>query len=655
MNSPTGYQQILQDVGWPTDVLVVDFESYYDSDYSVTKMSTIEYIMDDRFEFLGVGWADLPLFRPQFLPDVRKAGRVWQHKYGNNLEKCTVVAKNCKFDATIMVERMGIHPPHIVDIDDLLRHYDSRMSHKMKDVTGLFGLQAKGDSKQFKGLHWDELGTEGQQALIRYSYDDVDIEVKLFKKLLPELSNPTVELLLARHTLGLYLNPVLVFNFRKAKTLINSMERLLAKIVKPTGYNKKQIGSKKFAEYLTTFLPDGESVPMKSGKNKMIPAFAKDDVEFQKLLAHPIEEVRQLCKARQAVRSWPLHTKRIVNMVNQARVSGKRLRVPLHYYGGHTGRWSGGEKINLQNLGGRGRAGTTMHPLIAKVRNLIIAPPRHVLLIADSAQIEARILAWLAGQMDLLGGFAKGEDVYSTFAMELFNSYVAKPSANDPEPIRTLLKVRRGFGKDGILGAGFGMGKDKFYNRCLSNEDLRPLFDSGEYNQKFIERLINTYRNKYSKIPDYWGAVEWAFKRVIKYGYMEDHVFAGRTHTTRFFSKNSTVFIELPSGRKLRYRHCSIDKKRSIKWRYGHLWGGSITENIVQAVARDLLGYWILECEKSGIHICYHCHDSVMSVVPEKVAEVVLEEMLDTMRTKPDWAEGLPLDVEGEISKVFTV
>ena len=417
---------------------------------------------------------------------------------------------------------------------------------------------------------------------------------------------------------------------------------------------------------------------MKQGTKKMIPALSKTDAEFQQLLIHSNPKVRDLCNARQMAKSWPLHIKRINNMSDQADASGGLLRVPLHYYGGHTGRWSGGEGINLQNLGGRGRAGSGTHPLIAAMRSLLSTPDGSVLGIADSAQIEARILAWFAGQNDLVEGFAKSEDIYSVFASELFQCYVYKPSDDDPPLIKAFMEIRRGFGKDAILGCGFGMGATKFYQRCIANENLRPLFDSGEYNFAFIDKLVKTYRTTYSKIPQFWQAVEKAFKWVIKYPHESVQIENVNDYTLRFWNDNGTVHLQLPSGRELTYRHCAIKKTTrgsEIRWHWGHLWGGSITENIVQSVARDLLVWWILEMEKAGLNVIFHNHDEIicmlsrnghiltsakilaLGTVPKELIEASsglrvkdepesdLQQMLDIMCTGPDWAAGLPLNV----------
>lgn len=676
------YQEILKSVGYPTDVLIIDFETFFSTDYSLSKMSTIEYIQDPRFDFtgMGYGWDNQIHFIPK--PDLYRCMKGLQQYYGENLEQVTIIAKNCKFDMTILAVKFGIIPPYIIDIDDLLRHYDARMSHKMRDVAPMFGLQSKGDTMQFKGLHYEEMDASVRKNLADYGIGDIDIEVDLFKILLPLLTNPTMEIPIARHTLDLYLKPSFECDFQTAGILKIQMLVELQELVDKTGCTNKQLSSPlKFTKILQDALPEGEVIPVKQGKPGknmikllgpgVIPAFAKDDVPFQELLVHPDQTIQNLCKARQAVKSWPLHIKRINNIMNQAAASGGKIMVPLNYYGAHTGRWSGGEGINLQNLGGRGRAGSGVHPLIRKMRSLLRAPEGFTLGISDSAQIEARVLAWLANQDDLMKGFADGEDIYSVFATELFKVPVHKPKGDESDADKRLLKIRRGFGKDAILGCGYGMGTNKFFSRCVSNEDLRPYFDSGEYDWDFINHLIKTYRSKYSYIPKFWKECESAFKWVIKYPHEQTTVSKkydknGNAAGFRlsFFNKKGTVHIVLPSGRHLTYRHCRLaigGGYTTIQWHYGHLWGGSIVENIVQAASRDLLAYWILEMEQANLNVIFSNHDEIICMIkkdrpdepPPTSVNMDLDGMLSIMRTGPDWAEGLPLDAEAELSDVY--
>ena len=375
---------ILKLVGYPEDVLVIDFESYFDSDYTLSKLSTVEYVLDERFEVTGCGFYHLDRLPPYFsiagdtgtekYRTVDETFESLKTGYGENLERLTVVIQNAKFDALVLKHHYGIEPPYIIDVKDLACHYDSRMSHKLKDLAKMFKLEDKGDTSQFKGLHAEEIMDEPVllSSLEGYTVNDCRIEGELFKILLPKVTNPKMEIPLARHTLGMYLNPVISFDFEKAKELVEGMQSEMIGAARQWKISDLS-GNKSFRLLLEAAMPDGEEIPMKQGKKKMIPALAKDDDGMKSLLTHKCATVRNLASARQAVKSWPLHIGRVKSMIAQANAWGGKLGMPLNYYGAHTGRWSGTEKINVHNFGGRGRAGKGIHPLIGQVRELLIA------------------------------------------------------------------------------------------------------------------------------------------------------------------------------------------------------------------------------------------------------------------------------------------
>lgn len=227
-----GYKKILQNIDWPTQILLIDFETYFDQEYSLSKLSTVEYVMDKRFEFTGCGFhLQLPSDdnHSYFITPVELEHYLWEQQeiYGKNLEQLTIIIQNAKFDALILQEKFGIKPPYIIDTLDLARHYDARMKHGLKDLAKLFELKAKGNTQQFKGLHYEKMGTIQKKALEIYCLADVSIEASLFKILLPLLSNPSVEIPLAKHTLELFLNPKVKLDFEKAEKLKIDMENEL--------------------------------------------------------------------------------------------------------------------------------------------------------------------------------------------------------------------------------------------------------------------------------------------------------------------------------------------------------------------------------------------------------------------------------------------
>jgi DNA polymerase bacteriophage-type len=356
----SAWVQVLRACGWPTDVLVLDMETYFDREFRMGKppgLSTIEYIQDERFEEIGLGRLFNPgtePFRPRvatFFPDV--AGELaWEkHNFGENLERCTVVMQNARFDASILAFRHGIHPPYVVDTLGLARHQDARNANDLASLCERWHLPAKGDTMQFSGLHWAGMTDDQQIAMSRYCCNDVERTMDLFAILLPRLTRPDVELRLMAHTIRLFTQPALAFDFTEADRLIAAMGAEVEKVLADVGCTREQIsGNISFMELLTA---TGVRVPMKAGKRGLIAALAKDDDGLKELKRHPDPRVRALIAARQTVKSSPLHQKRLVSMSRQAKAAGGLLPVPLNFYGASTGRWSGGEGINLQNLGAR--------------------------------------------------------------------------------------------------------------------------------------------------------------------------------------------------------------------------------------------------------------------------------------------------------------
>jgi DNA polymerase len=427
------------------------------------------------------------------------------------------------------------------------------------------------------------------------------------------------------------------------------MRSKIANAIQASGHTAKQLRSQKFVTWLQEALPDGEDVPMKQGKRGNIPALAKKDKACQQLAVHPKKEVRDLIEGRMGAKAWNSHIKKVGNIVSQSIANGGLLRVPLNYYGCHTGRPSGGEGYNVLNFTKRDRDGIVTDPLKKETRKTLRALDGYSFGRTDSCQIEARLAFWQAGQQDMLDKFADGTDLYSEYASELFNEPVRKPRDDDPPDVYFRLNLMRNdIGKTNMLGDQYGCGATRLHDNCLANPVLRPLFDSGQYDFKFCKRAIDLYRKTCYKIPQYWDRLEKAFRRVIRFPHLEVKV-----GPTTFRNDHGTVEVVLPSGRVLYYRHAKIDNKGSIKWHHGTLWGGIILENVTQAIGHCLLTFWILKCEEAGLPVILHIYDDITTILPVDQAEKDLAKQMSIMRSLPEWASGLPVDVEGKLSETL--
>jgi len=629
-------QEILRACGYPyKHVVTLDAECYFDSDYTLSKMSTYEYLADPRFEIHG--WAvkhndD----KPNFVLELPKP--VWKNT--------TVVLFNAPFDALILARYHKIHPPFVVDVLDLARHIEPRWPNKLAALCKRHGLTDKGDTKQFKGLH--RVGSTGQQwvDLVNYACNDVEQTFQLLLRLLPKLSNPAFELKVAKYTRNLFIYPTLDFNEKRAIQLEQKMLEEVGRTVAGIDATEKEIrGNLSFERLLREALGD-EEPPMKQGKLGPILAIAKTDEGYKHLLNHTNVRARRLMEARVATKSWPIHIKRVQKMRAMYRAAGNLFPVPLLFCGAHTGRWSGGGGVNLQNLAARS------HPLVNSIRNLIRAPAGYTLIIEDFAQIEARVLAWIAGQDDLVQQFASGTQIYCDFASEFIGHFIRKPKKTDSKTVAKWHGTYRQMGKIGILGAGYGLGWEKCmtyakntYGVVLSEAQAR--------------RLIKLYRKRNQMIVLFWGDVERAFRLALQTGQTYE-----LPRGLRFFRDGNTVVIQLPSTRCLRYADVGVDgtTRRPSLWmpdprapqKVIHMWGGYLTENIVQASSRDILAEAVLKIEEQlGVRIPLMVHDDMSTLALVAEAEELRDKIEAIARVSPTWAPGLPVDIEGKISKEY--
>ena len=269
------------------------------------------------------------------------------------------------------------------------------------------------------------------------------------------------------------------------------------------------------------------------------------------------------------------------------------------------------------------------------MRGFIKATPNNHFLIADYSSIEARVLAWLANETFLLEAYVQGEDVYKKMAASIYNCSIEEVDTN-----------KRFFGKQVILGAGYSMGPKRFRDRC---KDFGVLIPASE-----ATRIIELYRESVPKIAHYWKRVDLAAIKAVSTG---QPVKAGKCN---FRIEKDFLKIDLPSGRSL-----SFYQPRLVQTDWGSLkveftgffngkavseglYGGLITQNICQAVARDLLCNGMLISEDNGYPIVLHCHDEAVAMVPQGVGSI--GDYMDQLCKLPKWAEGLPLAAEGEAS-----
>lgn len=668
--------EMLKLIKYPTTVVTLDFETHFSSDYHMGKggdsLSTIEYVTSPKFEAIGLAnltmtaeypYADYQANAQCEIGEERIKAHIEYLKglYGPRLEGCTVSFHNAKFDATVLRVKYNLIPKYIIDTLDLARAWNSRQVHGLDALAEQWGLPAKGDTSEFKNLtlkvrYEKPKGKKAPKMPVRvptadaeqlgrlagYATNDAARQWEVFTILFPRLSNPCVEVRVMRHTLDLFLHPKLGVDFDHGKKLVQVFREQLDSAVHATAQTSEEIsGDKSFQALLCEAVRQAGDDPqqyMKQMKRGSALATSKTDDQRELLVNHADERVRLLMAARIAQDSWPLHIGRANKIMRQALAAGGLLLVPLHYYGAATGRFSGGESLNLQNLPKEG--------ILALIRQLLIAPPGYKLIVVDAAAIEARVLAWLAGQWDLVDKFARNEEIYCGFASKVLGYKVRKPRKDGPiKAIEDRMTwARNKIGKIGILGGGYGMGQDKFF-----------ALGAGAFDLDTAGKIKDTYRAENAEIVKLWGTMEQAFIHTAKY-----HKPSVLERGVRFDSYNDCdVVMTLPNGRELHYLKVKLGRgnfnkesarvfnAREMSWE--HIWGGTLVENAVQAISRDVLTEATLRLEDQGVGVVLTVHDEVVCVVEGTKADAALKLAVKEMSATPTWGDRMPLGAEGGI------
>jgi DNA polymerase I-like protein with 3'-5' exonuclease and polymerase domains len=388
---------------------------------------------------------------------------------------------------------------------------------------------------------------------------------------------------------------------------------------------KKLSSNKQFAEILTL---SGIKPPMKvspvTGRKTF--ALAKNDEGFIALTEHEDPIVQQLCAVRLGTRST-IEESRIERFIEIGKRNRSRLPVPLRYYGAHTGRWSGLDKVNFQNLPSRDKRKKAL-------KNAVVAPPGHVIINCDSSQIEARVLAWLAGQDDVTEQFAKGEDVYSIFASKIYRRPISKTNPTE-----------RFVGKTCILGLGYGTGAAKLQHTLKTQPPGADLpFEE-------CKSIVNLYRTENYKITELWRDCDNALQQL-----MVGSGPAIQIGNRKAVWVDSDIGIQLPNGMYIRYANLRRNAENKVIYdsREGPItiWGGAVVENIVQALARIVVGeqmIWISKHYRPVLTV----HDAVVLCVPKNELDQAMEYITLCMSTPPPWAKGLPVACEAKFGRSY--
>ena len=603
--------------------LTIDFETYYTKEYGLNKLTTEEYIRDPRFEVIGVAVKNFG----QELSSRKARAPVWfsgskkqiakflaQFDWDNSI----AVAHNAMFDMAILNWHFGIKPAKIVDTLAMSRAIHSiEVGGSLAALSEYYELGRKGtEVHDAIGKKRLDFTAEELEAYGGYCVQDVELTYKLFNVLKKDF--PKFELALIDLTIRMFSEPQLCLDLgvlnAHLEDVVGKKEALLAKVK----HDKKKLTSNpQFAELLREYgIEPPTKISPTTGKETY--AFAKSDEAFKKLQEHENPEVQAIVAARLGVRSTieETRTQRFIDIGNRG-----TLPIPLRYYAAHTGRWGGDDKINMQNL-----------PRGSQLKKAMCAPSGYKFVDCDLSQIEARTLAWLAEEDDLVEAFDRGDDVYKIMASAIYD-----------KPEDQINKEERFVGKTTILGAGYGMGAVKFKAQ-LKNFGV-------ELEQDECDRIIKVYRETYPEIPALWREAGRALNSIMK----DQSSTFGRPGILEVEGDSG---IRLPNGLYIKYpelrKETDEEGKTELlyKTRKGRalmdtrIYGGKVIENVCQALARIVIGEQLLRVSQK-YKVVMTVHDAIGCIVPEDEVEQGMRLVEKVMKIRPRWAPDLPLDCEG--------
>lgn len=580
----------------------LDFESYYDKQCSITTLGPRGYFSHPNFDAYlmsvvgddGLQFCGCP---KQFDWKLIEGGRILSH--------------NASFDQHLYI--FGVENGWWPNVEfaewhctaDMVAYLGLPRSLKNSSAVVLGIELDKSTRDNMSGKKWSEMTDAFQKEVIEYALKDSEYCLQLWEK----LSDKWPE----RERKISFVNRMAAFRGIPIDT------DLLHKSI--AGINK-------------TLFDTEESIPW-VGEKPVLSRLAfneecrKNGLEPPASLALDSDEANEFLDSNSdkypwinAVRNYRRinSLKRKLESFDKATMENERFYGGLMYFGAHTGRFSGsGGNLNLQNLPRGEMFGVDLRSLIAPTKG-------HRLLAVDLSQIEVRTLCWLAGDKETMAEIAASDDIYQAFAVRFGLWDKSKGSMRETDP------VTRHTVKSIVLGCGYGCGPEKF--SMISKMDLTE-----------AEGAVNLYRTKMKKVVSLWRKLN------ENLGLARDN--------------NEEFSIELPSGRSLNYgklqgiphkgriQFVAMMTKHSKKMPV-KLYGGLLSENASQALARDIFCDMLCRIHDAGLKIIFHVHDEVVLEVPEETATVDLQRVIEIMSTPPEWIPDIPLSAEGTILTKYT-
>jgi DNA polymerase len=624
-------------------LVTLDCETFYDKTYSLSKITTEDYVRSPQFELIGFA-IKTNAGPTQWVPKPECEAFIKSFDWSDAM----VVCQNTAFDGAILDWRYGVKPQVWADTLGMSRAlYPHDKAHSLKAQAERMGVGVKGEEvlnaigKRYADFYDAELA-----RYAAYCINDVELTYDIFMKYMG-MGFPKQELKLIDLTLRMFIEPVLELDPAKLRdhleavkenklALLETVRDNMLKDADPDyvhaiytegmdGIKKLLMSNDKFALALQSL---GVSPPTKvsPATKKTAWAFAKTDEAFKALEEHEDERVQALVAARLGNKTTleETRTQRFIGMATRG-----KFPVPLRYYGAHSGRWSGQDSVNLQNLPSRGsNAG--------KIKKAIMAPDGYVVIDCDSAQIEARVLAWLAGQDDLVQAFRDKQDVYKLMATKIYG--IALDGVD---------KTQRQVGKTVVLGAGYGVGHVKLQLFLKTQAGVEVTLEEAK-------RIIDTYRSASYKIADFWrNAGEALTALTLGQSMQVDAIGLIKAIPGKGLTLPNGLHIQYPGLRAVSNEETG--KRELVYYSKGlpvRIYGGKVVENICQAVARQVVAEQMLRASKQ-YKVVLTVHDAVAIIAKKEEAAEAQAHLEECMSWNPKWAVGLPLACESGVGASY--
>lgn len=662
----------------PNHVIVFDMETYFDSEYSLRKIPTPNYILDERFELQMVAVKVMEPHDPQrtardaiasrFDPDYDAGHQIirgpefgtWLSKF--NPAKTTTISFNSLFDNSILAWRYGFVPHTMIDVMGMARALlgHDLTSFSLQSVAQALGLGAKGTALyNMKGKRLSQIEAEGlYPAFAQYALQDNHLCEQAFFKLYPDF--PWSERRLMDLVLRACVEPRFLVDHNMLQQHIVDVKAAKAQLlVDADNVDPKVIMSS--AKFKAALEGRGVEVEMKTSPTtgKETPCFAKTDEFMETLQDHADPVVAAMAAARiglkstlEETRSEKFHSIATLDWSLWANRQGlppqsNFMPIPMRYGAAHTHRLGGEWGLNVQNMptvrGSKGKS---------KLRQSLIVLPDEEVITCDLSQIEARLSAWICGCRTLIDEFANKKDPYSQLATDIFGYPVNRKLKH---PNGELIFPIEGFiGKTGILGLGYGAGKDKFDTMVIQSARKDGLDISQIYNRSLGDKAVDTYRKRYHEIPRGWRVLD----QLIQTAFLSGSSSAKFGPVEIFYGT-----VLLPSGLKLKYaqpgfRLDADTGRNEVVYRYGKFWhklyGAKFLENIVQALARIVVMNAALRIRDRGLstqnpadyRFRLQAHDELVFIVKKIFVDEAKAIILQEMTRRPSWALDAPIDAE---------